>query len=362
MRVDPIIGWFRRFWVDVAWVVFVGLNLLAMRLVPAWQTVPFLVIWVSLTAIYGFRLWRLGSTIAAVAAITVATGWLIGSQVLRGQEDAEYLVEVPLLAAMFVVVVWHAHRRQAAMEETRRVFEQQRRFLQDASHELRTPITVALGHAELIERAATDPTIVGDARVAADELLRLRRLADRMLLLASAELPEFLTVRPVEVGDLVLDALTRWAHTPRSWSVGSLDECKVLADSEHLTTALDALIENAVDHTEAGELIELSVRHQGSNVVVAVADCGSGIPYEDQARIFDRFARSDLARSRDRGGVGLGLAIVKEIAHAHRGSVRVESQPGKGSIFELVLPRSAPEIDGLALTTEDRRRASDQLP
>ena len=148
---------------DIAWAVFAGLNLAAMRLLPAWQTVPFLAIWVSLTVIYGFRLWRLQPTILTWAAVTLATGGIIGVQVLKGQQDADYLAEVPLIALMFLVMVWHGRRRLAAtqerltaMEEVQRIsqenlrlLEQQRQFLQDASHELGTPITVALGHAEL---------------------------------------------------------------------------------------------------------------------------------------------------------------------------------------------------------------------
>ena len=168
MRGDRLLRVARASWVDIAWVAFIGLNLLAMRLLPGWQTVPFLVIWVSLTAIYGFRLWRLGSTLLTVLTVTVATGGLIGWQVLRGKQDADYLAEVPLLAMMFVVMVWHSRRRIAALEDMRRVsehnkllLEQQRKFLQDASHELGTPITIALGHAELIEQAATDQAIAG---------------------------------------------------------------------------------------------------------------------------------------------------------------------------------------------------------
>ena len=90
---------------DIAWAVFAGLNLAAMRLFPAWQTVPFLAIWVSLTVIYGFRLWRLQPTILTWAAVTLATGGIIGVQVLKGQQDADYLAEVPLIALMFLVMV-----------------------------------------------------------------------------------------------------------------------------------------------------------------------------------------------------------------------------------------------------------------
>ncbi len=352
MRRDRVIRSIRESWVDIAWVAFAGLNLIAMQLIPAWQTIPFLAIWVSLTAIYGFRLWRLGSTILTVTAVTLATGGLIGVQVLKGQEDAEYLAEVPLLATMFVVMVWHARRRLAAMEGMKRVsdqnarlLDQQRRFVQDASHELRTPITVALGHTELIERAATDPVIVEDARVAVDELLRLRRLANRLLLLASAEGPDFLQLAPVEVSELVLDCLSRWEPTPRRWSVGVLEEATVEGDRDRLTMSLDVLIENAVDHTEVNDRIELSVRLEEGNVVLAVADSGSGIQEGELGRIFDRFARVDPDRTRKVGGFGLGLAIAKMIAQAHRGSIRVRSSVARGSVFELLLPRSPDPLD-----------------
>src|SRR6266851_1323840 len=111
MRTSRILHWARASWIDIAWMAFIGLNLLAMRLIPAWQTIPFLIIWVTLTAIYGFRLWRLGSTILAVVIVTLATGGLIGWQVLRGQEGGDYLAEVPLLAMLFVVMAWHSRRR-----------------------------------------------------------------------------------------------------------------------------------------------------------------------------------------------------------------------------------------------------------
>src|SRR6266542_1233747 len=284
----------------------------AMHLLPAWQTIPFLAIWVSLTAIYGFRLWRLQPTILTLAAVTLATGGVIGVQVASGREDGEYLAEVPLIALMFLVMVWHGRRRLAAMderlaamaelqrvsEENLRLLEQQHRFLQDASHELGTPITVALGHAELIERAAADPVIVADARVVADELGRLRRLASRMLLLASAGGPDFLHLAPVEVEPLMVDTLGRWGRTPRRWTLGAVDEATVLGDHDRLALALDALLENAVSHTDVDDRIEVTARLEDGSVVLAVVDEGCGIPAADLGRIFDRFARVDPHRNR----------------------------------------------------------------
>ena len=352
---------------DIAWVVFIGLNLIAMRLIPAWQTVPFLIIWVSLTVMYGFRLWRLGSTVLTVTLVTVATGGLIGWQVLRGQQDAEYLVEVPLLAIMFVAMVWHARRRQAALVEMKRVSEhnlrlldQQRQFLQDASHELGTPITIALGHAELIERTAPDQAIASDARVAVDELQRMRRLASRLLLLASTDTPGFLRLAPVDVAEFLAETLRRWSPTPRRWSLGDLAEAVVNADQDRLTVAIDALIENAVRHTSPGGRIELAARVSDGSVILAVTDSGTGIPASELGRIFGRFTRVDAGRSRQSGGFGLGLAVVKAITEAHGGSVRVTSTVGQGSAFELQLPAAAARAtprraNGRQLARPDRR-------
>jgi signal transduction histidine kinase len=345
MRLDRIAAWTRSSWVDIAWVAFVLLNLLAMRLLPGWQTVPFLVIWVSLTTIYGFRLWRMGSTLLTVGVVTLLTGGLIGWQVIRGKQDADYLAEVPLLAVMFVIMAWHARRRGVAMEEMKRVsehnlrlLEQQRQFLQDASHELGTPITIALGHTEFIEQAATDQSIADDARVAVEELLRMRRLTGRMLLLASTDGPDFLREAQVDVAGIMLETFHRWSHTRRRWALGDLAEVTVLGDADRLTLALDALIENAVHHTEEADRIELSSRIDEGTVILAVSDSGAGIPAGEIWRIFGRFVRVDTGRNRAAGGFGLGLAVVKAIAEAHHGSVEVQSSVGHGSVFELHLP------------------------
>jgi signal transduction histidine kinase len=337
----------RAYWPDIAWAIFVGLNLMAMRLIPAWGSVPFLIIWISLTTVYGFRLWRLGSAVLTVSIVALATGGLIGWQVLRGEQDADYLAEVPLLAVMFVIVMWHARRRMAAMEEIKRVSEhnlvlldQQRRFLQDVSHELGTPITIALGHAELITHAATDQIIAKDARVAVEELLRMRRLANRLVLLASTDSPDFLRLAPVDAAELVMEILHRWSQTPRRWSLGTVTDARVHADRDRLTVALDALIENAVDHTDPDGRIELSARLHGEQVMLSVKDTGSGIPAADLGHIFDRFTRVGTGRSRETGGFGLGLAVVKAIAEAHQGSVQVHSTLGEGSVFDLFIPGS----------------------
>jgi signal transduction histidine kinase len=344
--------WARSSWVDIIWAVFVVVNLIGMHAMGSWSTIPFLVIWVSLTLVYGLRLWRLQPAILTVAAVTLATGGIILAQVVDGQQEADYLVEVPLVALMFLAMVWHGRRRAAALEErlaameevqrisrqNLRLLEQQRLFLLDASHELGTPITVALGHAELIEQAATDNEIVDDARVVVGELGRLRKLAARLLLLASADTPGFLDVAPVAVDSVVMEALDRWGYTPRRWRLGEVAEATVAGDRDRLAVALDALLENAVAHTEKDDLIELSARIEDGSVVFAVTDSGCGIAEDDLERIFSRFSRATPYRSREVGGFGLGLPTVQAIAAAHHGSVRVRSAVGHGSTFELLIP------------------------
>jgi len=336
---------FRTYWIEIAWGAFACLNLLGMLTFGTWETVPFHFIWVSVTLLYGFRVWKVRSTAWTLTVVMLATATFILIDVSRGVQPLDEVTEVPLMAAMFVAMVWHARRRLSAMEELRRVseanlslLERERRFIQDASHELRTPITVALGHAELIERNAGDELLAQDAAVVADELHRLRRLSERLLVLAAAEHPGFLHRSEVDLEPMIVDTVRRWSPTPRRWTLGEIDEATVDADLDRIQLALDALIENAVKHTGPEDSIELALSRQADMAVVVVADTGSGIPPEELDRIFDRFARADPARNRDRGGVGLGLSVVRAIAEAHGGSVRVRSTLGRGSSFELRLP------------------------
>ena len=367
MRPDAIEWPHRERWIDVAWVVFSLANLAAMLVIPTWETVPFHFIWVSLTVLYGFRVWRTRPTLTVLAAVMGLTGVFIGIDYSRGAQPLDEITEVPLMAAMFVAMVWHARRRLSAMEETERVsmenlrlLERERRFVQDASHELRTPITVALGHTELIQRRATDPTIVEDVDVIADELARLRRLVDGLLLLAGTDDPQQLHLVPVDVGEIVADAVRRWAATPRRWVLGAAEEAVVLADRDRLAVAFDALIENAVQHTREQDTIEVGVRRRDGTAVVSFRDTGTGIPTEDLDRIFDRFARADPGRSRHTGGFGLGLSIVRAIVEAHLGTVHVTSQVDMGTTFEIDLPLEVSTGPGHA-PTQAIARTSDRL-
>lgn len=224
------------------------------------------------------------------------------------------------------------------MQERAAILGQQEQFLHDVSHELRTPITIARGHLEVLSRSRDDGP-EPEVSVALDELARMERIVERLLLLVLAGKTDFAgSAEDVELDTLIEDVAMRWAEVaPRVWRVGSLPSGTIRADRDALRIALDALVENAVAHTEETDAIELSARGRHGQVAIDVADAGCGIPPEAIERIFERFARVDPSRSRARDGVGLGLAIVDAIAKAHGGRCTVTSSP-RGSTFTLLLP------------------------
>jgi signal transduction histidine kinase len=339
-------------WVDVAWGAFSVANLVAIVVFSRWETVPFHFIWISLTLLYGFRVWSIRPTMWVLVLVMATTFGAIGWDVYHGSEPVDELNEVPLMAAMFGMMVWHAQRRLTAYRvsarisaENARLLATQRRFLQDASHQLRTPITIALGHAELLasELAGSGRAEERDIAVVVGELVRLRRLSERLLMIAAAEDPDFLRPEPVALDRFTMDVLRKWMPTAeRRWQLGRLDEVVVDADRERLGLAVDALLENAIRHTRDGDVIQLSVlsAEDGSAARMIIADTGTGIPFSERDHIFDRFrSGSELGDGRR---TGLGLALVRAVARAHGGEALVHSTPGHGSEFELVLPVTAP--------------------
>jgi two-component system OmpR family sensor kinase len=347
----------RRRWVEVAWGVFAAANVTAIVLMSRWETIPFHFVWVSLTLVYGFRHWRFRTTMLLLLVVIAATGAALAVSIARGHQGPDELAEVPLMAAMFLAMVWHAERRQAAVEEAgrlagseHRLLMGQREFVRDASHELRTPITVARGHAELIRDAGSGGQVSKDAEVILDELGHLSRLSERLLILTTAGHPGFLSPSAVPVEPFLGGLMRRWAPTAaRAWQLRIDARGTVRADRERLETALDGLLENAVNATGPGDEIRVACHADGAGLVIEIADGGRGIRAEDLPRIFERFSRVEAHRARNDGGTGLGLSITKAIVEAHGGSIEVESEEGAGATFRICLggfraePPSDPE-------------------
>jgi two-component system OmpR family sensor kinase len=356
----------RKYWPEIAWALFALANVIVMFKLTRWETIPFHFIWVSLTIVYGLRIWRVRSTVIVLSVVMVVTGIALMDAVTARDHGPDELAEVPLMAAMFVAMVWHATHRQAATEEVRRLAETEHRmlerhqeFIRDASHELRTPITVARGHAELIREVSDGTQSAEDAEVVLEELGRLARISERLLILASAEHPDFLHQEPVDVEDLIEESGRRWSVTaPRRWEVRVDAPGIVHADRERLRFSLDALLENAVKFTAEGDRIALVGRADDGHVVLEVTDGGVGIPSDQRERIFERFARVHGDRARETGGTGLGLAIIKAVAEAHGGSVSVSSEPGLGSSFTIRLPGFVPRGQTSAAPSRPARVSS----
>lgn len=334
-------AWLHNHSVEAAWAFFAAANVAAMIAFPSWETIPFHFVWISLTLVYGFRVWNGGPTSLMLGAVVATTGASILADAFEGIQLWGELFEVPLMAAMFLAMVWHARRRQAAVREAEALVLRQERFLHDVSHELRTPVTIAQGHLELLRLQEDSPEVT----VALDELGRIERIIARLLLLAKAEQPEFLEFSEIEVESFLEDVFLRWSEVvARNWRLGPLAPGLLRVDEEALRIALDALFENAVKFTEPHELIELRSSSNDFGLAIEVIDGGSGIAPEALDRIFDRFGRSDDARTRTNGGVGLGLPIVAAIARSHGGACTIEPQP-RGTRATLWLPNLGPPPD-----------------
>ncbi|MFK5690777.1 sensor histidine kinase [Ornithinimicrobium sp. LYQ92] len=234
------------------------------------------------------------------------------------------------------------------------LLDDQRQFLDDAAHELRTPLTILRGNAELLR--AEDPEEVVATRVMLlDEVDRMQRLVDDLLMLARSQRHDFVRPQPTDLTELAVECMERvTALGQRQWQLAADAEGTLPVDRHRLIQAVVQLVANAVKFSPEGSVIELATgwvdraseegvrardagaAEAGHYLALSVSDHGAGIPEMAQARIFDRFGRADNAAHVD--GSGLGLAIVQAIAVAHGGAVGVRSVEGLGSRFTIWLP------------------------
>jgi two-component system OmpR family sensor kinase len=218
----------------------------------------------------------------------------------------------------------------------------QQRFIADASHELRAPLTAIQGNLELLRRL---PDLLASERdealaEAEREARQLTRLVADMLALARADAGVALKQRPVDLDALVLDTFQQAQHLVhgQTLTLETLEPAQVMGDEDRLRQLLLILLDNALKYTPAPGKVTLGLYRTTSMVEIVVRDTGVGISAEALPHVFERFFRADLARTRDPGGTGLGLAIAQWITEQHRGQIALSSTPGQGTTVTVALP------------------------
>jgi signal transduction histidine kinase len=336
-----------------AWAVFAAANTALMYRLPGAETVPFHFVWVSTALVYGLRPWSLPYMWATCVLVTVATGVPLLRHADGGSIGWQETSEIPLMALLFLVMVWHVRRRMAALAEAgrlaeveRRARETQRRFVRFASHELRTPITVARGFTELVRKEHPILAADDDMDVILDELDKLEQVAARLLKLAQSD-DAPLHAQALDVAQLLERTARRWraAAPGRHWVV-DCPPMAVMADAARLEVAIDSVVENAVRHTQRGGVVVLRGSQHGNEVLLEVQDDGAGIAAHDLPLVFEGFHSAG-----PHAGTGLGLAIVKAVAEAHRGRVSARNGAGRGAVVCLALPAGSAVAEGFQAAT-----------
>jgi signal transduction histidine kinase len=280
--------------------------------------------------------WRLAGNVLRRVRTVTDTARSISVTSLEQRIPEQGRDEIAQLAATF----------NDMLARLERAFATQRRLLDDAGHELRTPITIVRGHLEFLEdepehRAQT-------VRILLDELDRMSRMVDDLLLLAQADEPHFLQLELVNVADLTAELESKASTLGRrNWRVEATGRGTIVADRYRLTQAVVQLAQNAVQHTDEDAEIALGSAVVPGEARFWVRDSGPGIALEEQDRIFERFVRG--SNGNRAAGAGLGLAIVRAIATAHEGRVELVSNSGGGSTFTIVVPTDQPAREGLPL-------------
>jgi signal transduction histidine kinase len=343
-------------WTD-AWrlgcAAIVVANLVAVVASAGPETVPIHLLLAAAGIVFAIRPPRAIAPRDAVGfgvALTLAT---IGNELLEGIEPVNDVYEAWLVCVLVVGLGWVAARRaqvarelKSSLDERERMLRRQEQLMYDLSHELRTPATIARGHLELIH--SPDESATAASSIALDELARIDRIVERLVLLARAERGRLVELGEVETEQFLEDVLLRWSEiAERSWRLGAAPPGLLRADPDALRIALDALLENAVKYTDVGDAIELRARVDGTRLVVEVEDSGPGVPLGSADRIFARSTR--IEETEDRAGLGIGLAIVDAIARAHGGTCTLE-RSSRGSTFALRLPGFRPTEQLVAST------------
>ena len=289
----------------------------------------------------GLGLWLVRVGLRPLRNIEGTAANIAGGELSLRVEQADDRTEVGRLGMALNTML---ERIEDAFAKQQASEERLRRFVADASHELRTPVSAVGAYAELFERGAQQrpadlARVLRGVRV---ETSRMQALIEDLLLLTRLDEGRPLERRPVELVGLAGEAAEAAQTISGDWplSIEADEPVEVTGDRMRLREILDNLLANVRTHTPPGTRTTLRVRQEGDEAILEVADEGPGLEAEDAARVFERFYRADPSRARDRGGTGLGLAVVAALVEAHGGRVEVDATPGAGATFRVRLPVS----------------------
>ena len=285
----------------------------------------------------------------AILLLAAVIAWLISARILRplrslsatarsiSESDLSQRIKVKGTGELAEV----ATTFNEMMDRLQSAFTSQRKFIRDASHELRTPITIIQGHLDVMGQDPIDQRET--LAIVHNELDRMNRFVNDILTLAKAERPDFIRLEAVDLEGLTSDIFGQVRGiTQCDCQLSETGRGTVWLDPQKITQAIINLVENANQHTPKTGLITLGSALSCEHVRFWVTDTGEGIHLQDQEHIFDQFARAKN-QLRQSDGAGLGLSIVRAIAEASGGHIELQSQPGKGATFRLVLPLQYPK-------------------
>jgi two-component system OmpR family sensor kinase len=287
----------------------------------------------------GLGLWLVRVGLRPLRNIESTAANIAGGELSLRVPQADERTEVGRLGMALNTML---ERIEDAFGKQRASEERLRRFVADASHELRTPVSAVGAYAELFERGAQQrpadlARVLRGIRV---ETARMQALIEDLLLLTRLDEGRPLERHPVELVGLAGEAVEAAQTIGGDWpvSIEADEPVEVSGDRMRLREILDNLLANVRTHTPPGTGTTVRVRKEGDDAILEVADQGPGLDAEDAARVFERFYRADPSRARDRGGTGLGLAVVAALIEAHGGRVELDTTPGSGATFRVRLP------------------------
>ncbi len=295
---------------------------------------------IAILALLGALAWRLVQLgLRPLEEVSATAGAIAAGELSRRVRRAEPRTEVGRLGLAFNAMLTQI---EAAFAQRRASEARLRQFVADASHELRTPLTSIRGYAELFRRGARSrPADLATAmRRIEDEAERMGVLVDELLLLARLDQGRPLQREPVDLSRLAAEAAqdARVVEPARPITVATPGPVMVAGDEARLRQVAGNLLANARMHTPPDAPVHVRVARDGGVAALEVTDAGPGLTPDQAERVFERFYRTDPARSREKGGAGLGLSIVAAVAQAHGGRAGVSSAPGRGARFRVELP------------------------